>query len=68
MKKLILQRLIEVCIEEVYEVDEINDDTIQGALDYDYDVIESEVIWETQYDLGPYRVYDESYNLIDECD
>lgn len=68
MKQLILQRKIEVWVEDIYEVDEINDDTIQKAIDYDYDAIESDVLWETQYDLGPYKVYDESNKLVEEYD
>lgn len=66
MKKLILQRHIEVVVEDIYEVEEITEDTIQHAIDYDYDPIESETLWETQNDIGPIRVYDENYKLVEE--
>ena len=64
--KLILQRKIEIWVEDVYEVDKIDEDSIQKAIDYDYDSLESDVLWETQYDLGPYKIYDENYKLVEE--
>jgi hypothetical protein len=64
MKKIYVQRKIEVWVEDVYEVDEINDEIIDRALDYDLDVDTSEVLWETQIDLGPVEVYDEQRKLI----
>ena len=64
MKKIYVQRKVEVWVEDVYEVDEINDEIIDRALDYDFDVDVSEVLWETQIDLGPVEVYDEQRKLI----
>ena len=64
MKKIYVQRKVEVWIEDVYEVDDINDEIIDRALDYDLDVDVSEVLWETQIDLGPVEVYDEQRKLI----
>ena len=64
MKKIYVQRKVEVWVEDVYEVDEINDEIIDKALDYDLDVDVSEVLWETQIDLGPVEVYDEHRKLI----
>jgi hypothetical protein len=64
MKKIYVQRKIEVWVEDVYEVDEINDEIIDRALDYDLDVDTSEVLWETQIDLGPVEVYNEQHKLI----
>lgn len=59
MEKIYVQRKIEVWVEDIYRVEEMNDDTIQDAINYDIDVDESEVLWETQIDLGPVEVYDE---------
>lgn len=64
MKKIYVQRKVEVWVEDVYEVEEINDEIIDRALDYDLDVDVSEVLWETQIDLGPVEVYDEQRKLI----
>ena len=64
MKKIYVQRKIEVWVEDVYEVEEINDEIIDRALDYDLDIDASEVLWESQIDLGPVEVYDEQHNLI----
>ena len=62
--KIYVQRKIEVWVEDTYEVDEINQDSIDSAIDYNLDSIKSEVLWETQEDLGPIEVYDEDLNII----
>ena len=64
MKKIYVQRKIEVWVEDIYEVDEINDEIIDRAIDYDLDIDTSEVLWETQIDLGPVEVYNEHHKLI----
>ena len=64
MEKIYVQRKIEVWVQEVYNVEEINDETIKAAIDYDIDVDEEETLWETQVDLGPVEVYDEHRNKI----
>ena len=64
MKKIYVQRKIEVWVEDVYEVDEINDEIINRAIDYDLDIDTSEVLWESQIDLGPVEVYDDKQNII----
>lgn len=64
MKKIYVQRKIEVWVEDVYKVNEINDEIIEAAINYAIDVDESETLWETQVDLGPVEVYDEQRNLI----
>ena len=64
MKKIYIQRKVEVWIEDVYRVEEINDEIIELAIDYDLDPDDSETLWETQVDLGPIEVYDERRNKI----
>lgn len=64
MKKIYVQRKIEVWVEDVYEVDEINDEIINRAIDYDLDIDTSEVLWESQIDLGSVEVYDDKRNII----
>lgn len=64
MKKIYVQRKIEVQVEDVYEVDEINDEIINRAIYYDLDIDTSEVLWESQIDLGPVEVYDDKRNII----
>ena len=64
MKKIYVQRKIEVWVEDVYEVDEINDEIIDKAIDYDLDIDTSDVLWESQIDLGPIEVYDDKRNII----
>lgn len=64
MKRIYVQRKIEVWVEDTYEVDEINQDSIDNAIDYNLDSINSEVLWETEEDLGPIEVYDEDLNLV----
>lgn len=64
MEKIYVQRKVEVWVEDVYKVEEINDETIEAAINYDLDVDESETLWETQIDLGPVEVYDRNQNKI----
>lgn len=64
MKRLYVQRKVEVWVEEVYRVEEINDDTINAAVNYDIDPDYTETLWETQTDLGPVEVYDCNSNLL----
>jgi hypothetical protein len=59
MEKIYVQRKIEVWVEDVYTVEEINDTTINDAIEYNLDVDEEETLWETQIDLGPVEVFDQ---------
>lgn len=64
MEKIYVQRKVEVWVEDIYKVEEINDETIEAAINYDLDVDESETLWETQVDLGPVEVYDKNWSKI----
>ena len=64
MEKLIVQRKIEVWTQDIYSVDEINNETIEAAINYNLDTDDSEVLWETQNDLGPIKIYDDNWNPI----
>lgn len=64
MEKIYIQRKVEVWIEDIYRVEEINDNIIQDAINYDLDPDDSEVLWESQIDLGPIEVYDEHHKII----
>jgi len=64
MEKIYVQRKIEVWVEDVYKVEEINDEVIESAINYDLDIDEEETLWETQIDLGPVEVYDHHYKKI----
>lgn len=64
MEKIYVQRKVEVWVEDIYEVEEINDETIESAINYDLDPDESETLWETLVDLGPVEVYDRNRNKI----
>lgn len=57
MEKICVQRKVEVWVEDFYTVEEINDETIEAAINYDLDADDSDVIWESQIDLGPVEVY-----------
>ena len=64
MEKIYVQRKIEVWIEDIYRVEEINDEIIESAINYDLDPDDSEVLWETQVDLGPIEIYNKNWNKI----
>ena len=64
MEKICVQRKIEVWIEDIYRVEEINDEIIESAINYDLDPDDSDVLWETQVDLGPVEVFDHNYKKL----
>ena len=64
MEKIYVQRKVEVWVEDIYKVEEINDVTIEAAINYDLDPEDSETLWETQVDLGPVEVYDENWKQL----
>ena len=66
MEKIYVQRKVEVWVEDIYRVEEINDETIEAAINYDLDSDDSEVLWETQVDLGPIQVFDHNNKLLKE--
>ena len=68
MDKIYVQRKIEVWIEEIYKVEEINDKNIDKAIDYNLDPDDSEVLWETQIDLGPVRVFNHNNEILKNYD
>jgi len=64
MKELIVQRKVEIWIEEAYNVEEINQDIIDKAINYEIDTSFCEPLWESQKDLGPVEVYDDDWNVL----
>ena len=60
--KITVQRKVEIWIEEVYEIE--NESQIEDAINYDIDFKEIDVLWDTQIDLGPVEVYNESWKLL----
>ena len=60
MHKIYVQRKVEVWIEDIYRVEEINVETIKSAINYDLDPDDSDVLWETQVDLGPVEIFDQN--------
>lgn len=62
--KVKLQRKVEVWIEETYEVDNTNQETLQDLIEYEKECDEVEPLWETQEDLGPVEIYDEDWNCL----
>ena len=66
MEEICVQRKVEVWVEDIYKVEEINDETIEAAINYDLDPDFTETLWETQVDLGPIQVFDHNNNLLKE--
>ena len=62
--ELIVQRLKKVWIEYEYYVNNIDEDTIDKAINYDIDCDCGETLYETLEDLGPVKVYDVDWNLL----
>ena len=60
--KIIVQRKVEVWVEDIYHIDD--ESQIEDAINYDIDSDDSETLWETQVDLGPVQVYDENWNTL----
>ena len=51
-------------MEDTYEVDEINEDIIDKAIDYEIDSKSSEILLDTLVDEYEVEVYDENFNLL----
>ena len=64
MEKIYVQRKIEVWVEDVYHVEDLSEETLEKAINYDLDYEDCEVLWESQIDLGPVEVYDNKRNII----
>lgn len=64
MEKIYVQRKIEVWVEDIYHVEDLSEETLEKAINYDLDYEDCEVLWETQIDLGPVEVYDNKRNII----
>ena len=64
MPKIRVQRKVEVWVEDSYTVDEINDDIIHQAINYELPFEDSDTLWETQVELGPIEVYDQHNKKI----
>lgn len=60
--KIIVQRKVEVWVEDIYHIDD--ESQIEDAINYDIDSDDSDTLWETQIDLGPVKVYDENWNTL----
>ena len=64
MHKIYVQRKVEVWVEDIYHVEDLSEETLEKAINYDLDYEESETLWETQVDLGPVEVYDQHRKKI----
>lgn len=62
--KVRLQRKVEVWVEEVYDIDNTNSETLQDLINYEKECYEVEPLWETQEDLGPVEIYDNNWNIL----
>ena len=62
--KITVQRKIEVWIEDIYHVEDLSEETLDKAVNYDLNYEDCEVLWETQIDLGPIEIYDENWKLL----
>lgn len=64
MEKIYVQRKIEVWVEDVYHVEDLSEETLEKAINYDLDYEDCEVLWESQIDSGPVEIYDNERNII----
>ena len=66
MEKIYVQRKVEVWVEDIYHVEDLSEETLEKAINYNLDPDDSDVLWETQIDLGPIQVFDHNNNLLKE--
>jgi hypothetical protein len=64
MHKIYVQREVKVWIEDIYHVEDLSEETLEKAINYDLDYDETDTLYDTLVDLGPVKVYDENWNLI----
>ena len=60
--EIIVQRKVEVWVEDIYEIKDLSQ--VQDAINYDIDCKCSYTLWETLVDLGPVEVYNKNRKLI----
>ena len=66
MHKIYVQRKVEVWVEDIYHVEDLSEETLEKAINYELDYEESETLWDSLIELGPMKVYDENWNLVKE--
>lgn len=64
--KITIERLVNIWISETFEVEDLSEESLDKCLEYRQDVLDSDVYWDSQEDLGPIEIYDEQRNLIRE--
>lgn len=62
--KLKIQRLVKIWIEDVYNVKEISEETIDQAINYELDAVDCDELWDTCAELGDYDILDSQGNVI----
>lgn len=60
--RIIVQRKVEIWVEDIYDIED--ESQIPNAINYDFNSVEFNALWETQEDLGPVEVYDEDWKLL----
>ena len=61
MTKIHVQRLVSVWVEDTYEVENTREETIRKAVNYEFDPISGETMWDSMVDSGPVEVLSEDY-------
>lgn len=64
MAKLKVQRLVKVWVEDIYNVDEITQEAVDAAIEYEIDADDYDTLWDSVEELGSYNVFDNDGNLI----
>ena len=64
MYKIYVQRKVEVWMQDAYTVPDLSDETLDKVIDYEIDSDDSEVLYETQEDIGPVNIYNSDWKLI----
>ena len=64
MEKIYVQRKVEIWIIDIYHVEDLSEETLEKAIDYDLDPDDSDVLWETQIDLGSVEIYNKNREKI----
>lgn len=62
MERIKVQRPINVWIEETYLVENIDRETLEAAINYEIEVEDSEVLWDTMEETGSCQIWNEDFS------
>ena len=62
MEKIKVLRPINVLVKETYLVENIDQETLEAVINYEIEVEDSEVLWDTMEEIGNCQIWNEDFS------